>query len=63
MRRHVQWNTIKGTVLTPERIGRYNLMHRQIYDAIRARDVDAACRVIDAHMDEARNDLLRGGAR
>ena len=63
VRGHTQWRTIKSAVLTSERISHYNKLHREIYEAIRAHDADAACRIVETHMNEARSDLLRGGAR
>lgn len=63
VRGHTQWRTIKSAVLTAERIRHYNQLHREIYEAIRAHDTDAACRIVETHMDEARSDLLRGGSR
>jgi DNA-binding FadR family transcriptional regulator len=63
VRGHTQWRAIKGAVLTPERIAHYNRLHRTIVEAIRAHDPDAACRVIEEHMADARDDLLRGGSR
>lgn len=63
VRGHAQWSQIKGAVLSPERIAHYNALHRQVYEAIRARDADAAERAISTHMGEARADLLRGGSR
>ncbi len=63
VRGHTQWRTIKSAVLTSERMAHYNTLHRQICEAIRAHDAEAACRIVETHMDEARNDLLRGGSR
>lgn len=63
VRGHTQWRTIKSMVLSLERIRHYNQLHREIYEAIRAHDAEAACRIIEAHMDEARRDLMRGGSR
>ncbi len=61
VRGHTQWRTIKSAVLTKERIDHYNQLHRTIYEAIRAHDAETAARIIETHMSEARNDLLRGG--
>ena len=59
VRAHTQWRAIKDKVLTPERIAAYNREHRQLFEAIRARDVEAALAVVSAHLDSARGDLLR----
>jgi DNA-binding GntR family transcriptional regulator len=49
---------MKGKILTPENIDLYNAQHRELYGAIRRRDVDAAVRCIEAHLEKARRDLL-----
>lgn len=59
VRAHSQWQAIKDKVLTPERIAAYNLEHRLLFEAVRARDVEAALAVVSAHLDSARGDLLR----
>ena len=59
VRSHTQWRAIKDKVLTPERIAAYNREHRQLFEAIRARDVEAALALVSAHLDSARGDLLR----
>ena len=42
VRSHDQWNEMKRKILTPENIDLYNAQHRELYGAIRRRDVDAA---------------------
>jgi DNA-binding FadR family transcriptional regulator len=59
VRSHTQWRAIKDKVLTPERIAAYNREHRRLFEAIHARDVDAALALVSAHLDSARGDLLR----
>jgi DNA-binding FadR family transcriptional regulator len=63
VRGQTQWRTIKSAVLTIERIQHYNQLHREIYNAIRGHDAETASRVIESHMEAARNDLMRGGSR
>jgi DNA-binding FadR family transcriptional regulator len=58
VRGHDQWNEMKRKILTPENIDLYNAQHREVYGAIRRRDVDAAVRCIEAHLEKARRDLL-----
>lgn len=53
-----QWSAVKRKVLTPARIADYNRLHRNIFEAIRARDGESAVTAMQAHMTEARNDLL-----
>jgi DNA-binding FadR family transcriptional regulator len=61
VRGHSQWGAMKNKILTPKRIAEYNLQHRALFEAVRSRDVDAAIATIEAHLEEAREDLL--GAR
>ena len=63
VRGHDQWNEMKRKILTPENIDLYNAQHRELYGAIRRRDVDAAVRCIDEHLDKARRDLLGADVR
>jgi DNA-binding FadR family transcriptional regulator len=55
---HAQWNRMKTVVLVPEKIAAYNLQHRAIFDALRARDTQAAWDAITAHLETARQDLI-----
>ena len=59
VRAHSQWQAIKDKVLTPERIAAYNREHRELFEAVRARDAEAALAVVLAHLDSARGDLLK----
>ncbi|MBC6406446.1 MAG: FadR family transcriptional regulator [Rhodospirillales bacterium] len=58
VRSHAQWARMRDKVLSPDRQRDYNEQHRALYDAIRARDTDAAVRIVRAHLDIARNDLI-----
>ncbi len=58
VRSHRQWNAVKGSILTPERIAEYNANHRRLYDAIRSRNVEAALTVVTDHLAAAWRDLL-----
>jgi len=59
VRAHTQWQAIKDKVLTPERMAAYNREHRKLFEAVRARDVEAALAVVSTHLESARGDLLR----
>ncbi len=63
VRGHDQWHEMKRKILTPENIDLYNAQHRELYGAIRRRDVDAAVRCIEVHLEKARSDLLGAGGR
>ena len=61
VRGHAQWHAMKDQILTLERIEEYNRQHRILFEALRSRDVDGAVRIINAHLDKARRDLLGVG--
>jgi DNA-binding FadR family transcriptional regulator len=58
VRAHAQWAAMKDAILTPKRIAQYNRQHRELLTALRSRDVDGAMRLIVAHLEKARRDLL-----
>jgi DNA-binding FadR family transcriptional regulator len=58
VRTHSQWNAMKSKVLTPERIAEYNEQHLSLYEAIRARDIEAAVAIVTNHLQYARRQLL-----
>ena len=58
VRAHDQWNAMKDKVLTPERIAEYNRQHRNLYEAIRTRDVESAVAIVTNHLHYARRQLL-----
>ena len=61
VRGHKQWNAMKDTVLSRERIEEYNRQHRALYEALSSRDIDGALEIIGAHLERARRDLLGAG--
>lgn len=58
VRSHDQWNAMKDKVLTPERIAEYNRQHRNLYEAIRTRDVESAVAIVTNHLHYARRQLM-----
>ncbi len=62
VRSHALWDGMKDKILTATRIAEYNRQHRELYEALCNRDVDAAVRIIAAHLDKARCDLLGADA-
>ena len=58
IRNYNQWSSVKTKVLNRERIERYNLQHRELVDAIVARDIESAVQAIGAHLNKARSHLL-----
>jgi DNA-binding FadR family transcriptional regulator len=63
VRGHAQWGEMKRKILTRDNIDLYNAQHRALYEAIRRRDIAAAVRCIDEHLEKARRDLLGADAR
>ncbi len=58
VRTHSQWNAMKDKVLSPERIAEYNRQHRNLYEAIRTRDMDSAVAIVTNHLHYARRQLM-----
>lgn len=61
VRSHAQWNRMKRLILVPEKIAAYNAQHRAIFDALCARDAQAAVDAITGHLETARQDLIGAG--
>ena len=49
---------MKDTILTSERIAKYNAQHRQLYNAIASRNIATAMATIHEHLERARTDLI-----
>jgi DNA-binding FadR family transcriptional regulator len=62
VRSQALWGGMKDKILTATRIAEYNRQHRELYEALCNRDVDVAARIITAHLDKARRDLLGADA-
>ncbi|MEM7191149.1 MAG: FadR/GntR family transcriptional regulator [Pseudomonadota bacterium] len=58
VRSHAQWSRMRTLTLTPAIILLYNRQHREIVDAIRARDADGAARAMREHLSTARQSLV-----
>lgn len=63
VRVHAQWDAMKEQILTPDVIADYNRQHREILAAFHKRDAQLAESLVRAHLDKARNDLLRAHSR
>ena len=57
VRGHRQWNAMKDKVLTAESIEDYNRQHHALFDALKARDADAAVAIVHEHLVAARHQL------
>lgn len=58
VRSHAQWARMRTLTLNRPIIETYNRQHRQIVDAIRARDAEGARNAMRAHLDTARRSLV-----
>ncbi|MDH3762189.1 MAG: FadR family transcriptional regulator [Gammaproteobacteria bacterium] len=58
VRQYSQWRTMKAKLLTAERINFYNGQHRNLYEAIVARDTASAVQLIKDHLYGVHDDLL-----
>jgi DNA-binding FadR family transcriptional regulator len=63
VRLHAQWDSMKEKILSPDVIRVYNEQHRGIHRAIDQRDAQLAQALITAHLEQARDDLLRANSR
>ena len=59
VRRHAHWARTKEKVLSPNRIREYQAKHRSLYEAIEARDIEAAVEFSKLHMTEVQRDLMQ----
>jgi DNA-binding FadR family transcriptional regulator len=63
VRNNTEWSRMRSETLTPEMIQRYNEHHREILDAVRARDAETAASAMRHHLSLARDSLLKAAAR
>ncbi len=61
VRTHAQWDHMKRSILNAQTIERYNRQHRELYEALVARNIDRAATVMTGHLEKARQDLLSAG--
>lgn len=59
VRRHAHWARNREKVLSPNRIKTYQAKHRSLYEAIEARDIEAAVEFSKLHMTEVQRDLMQ----
>jgi len=60
VRRQAHWATTNEKTLSPNRIRHYQKMHRSIFEAIVARDMENAIEFVKLHMAEIHGDLVKG---
>ena len=59
VRLHAQWDAMKEEVLTPEVIATYSRQHRAILNAMLVRDAQLAQALVAAHLETARDHLVK----
>ncbi|MEZ5931731.1 MAG: FadR/GntR family transcriptional regulator [Alphaproteobacteria bacterium] len=62
VRSQEQWSRMLLMTNTPDMIRTYNQQHRQIVDAIRSRDSEAAATAMKSHLESARLALMRAAS-
>lgn len=62
VRLHAQWDAMKEKILTSDVIADYNRQHRDIFNALVRRDAQGAFALITAHLEKAREDLVRASS-
>jgi GntR family uxuAB operon transcriptional repressor len=62
VRNQEQWSLMRHLTLNTSTIARYNVQHRQIVNAIRAREPERAAHLMKEHLETARLSLTRSAA-
>ena len=57
VRNNSEWSNMRAKTLTDDMIQRYNAQHREILEAVKARDADAAAAAMKRHLSLARDSL------
>lgn len=58
VRSHAQWGGMKKLIVNAENIETYNAQHRAIYAALENRDIEKVEKLMIAHLEKARMDLV-----
>jgi DNA-binding FadR family transcriptional regulator len=58
VRSHAQWGGMKKLIVNPDNINTYNTQHRALLNALENRDIERAEKLMIAHLEKARLDLL-----
>ena len=58
LRNNAEWSRMRQITLSRTMIRRYNVQHRSILEAVRARDAEQAARAMRAHLELARKSLV-----
>ena len=58
VRKNAEWARMRQLTLSADMIRRYNVQHREIFEAIRRRDAERGARVMQMHLELARRSLV-----
>lgn len=58
VRRHAHWGTNKEKMLSPNRIREHQKVHRSIYEALEARDIESAVEFVKLHLTDVQRGLM-----
>ena len=58
VRKNAEWARMRQLTLSTDMIRRYNVQHREIFEAIRRRDAERAAREMTVHLELARRSLV-----
>ena len=62
VRKNAEWARMRELTLSPEMIRRYNVQHREIFEAVRRRDAERGAKAMRTHLDLARRSLINAAS-
>ena len=62
VRKNTEWARMRQLTLSPEIIRRYNVQHREIFEAVRTRDAERGAKAMRTHLDLARRSLVNAAS-
>ena len=62
VRKNTEWARMRQLTLSADMIRRYNMQHREIFEAVRRRDAERGARAMRTHLDLARRSLINAAS-
>ena len=62
VRKNTEWARMRQLTLSAEMIRRYNVQHREIFEAVRRRDAERGAKAMRMHLDLARRSLVNAAS-
>ena len=62
VRNNTEWARMRQLTLSADMIRRYNMQHREIFEAVRKRDAERGARAMRTHLDLARRSLVNAAS-